>query len=184
MSFKSKLYRALPSLNSWWHGKRRKGLEHLFGGKGILVCQEEQDRIFTQNLWKGEKAGFFWEVGCGDGTTGSCTLHLERAGWRGLLWEKMDLPRRTAQARRSSPVLGGDPAELRRQGPGPDFLAIRRPGEFPWIWSWLDTGDIRPRWVGVENARAEVDWAQRLEPRGFRLRWFFHDDEYYLLERT
>lgn len=182
MSFKSKLYRALPSLNPWWHNKRRKGLERLFGKNRLLVCQTEQDRIFTQYFLKGGPAGIFWEIGCGDGTTGSPSLHLEQAGWRGLLWENREIPRRAARTRRACAVWGDEPADLRLQGPDPDFLAIRRPGEFPWIWNWLEKESLRPRWVTVENPGPAVGWLRRLQTGGYRLRWFFHDDEYYLLD--
>lgn len=182
--FKSIVYRALPSFNRWCHGKRRKGLGCLWGENNQLVCQREQDRIFLQHFWKEKKAGFFWDIGCGDGTTGSCTLQLEHLGWRGLLWEKMPLARTTALVRRSNPVLGGNPEEFKTTGPRPDFLALRRPGEFPWIWDWLRKGVIRPRWVAVENPQPAVNWVRKLEPLGFRLRWFFHDDEYYRFKQT
>lgn len=184
MSFKSIVYRALPSLNRWCHGKRRKGFSSLCGGKNPLVCQTEQDRIFLRYFWKEKKVGCFWEIGCGDGTTGSCTLQLEQSGWRGLLWEERKVPRATAQTRRSSLVLGGDPQEIKVTGPAPDFLAIRKPGEYPWIWGWLGMGVIRPRWVAVENPQPALDWVRQLEPCGFRLRWFFHDDEYYYRRHT
>jgi len=177
------LYRLLPSLNPWLHGKRRKGLERQFGEKKLLVCQTEQDRIFARYFLKGSPAGVFWEIGCGDGTTGSLSFHLEQAGWHGLLWENLEIPRRIARTRRTSPVQGGDPEESRWLGPAPDFLAIRRPAEFPWIWSWLETGNFRPRWVTVENSSASVGWLRRLKASGHRLQWFFHDDEYYYLGR-
>lgn len=72
-------------------------------------------------------------------------LQLEQLGWRGLLWEEIPFAKITAQFRRSSPVLGGNPDDFKATGPTPDFLAIRGPGEFPWVWDWLRKGVIRPR---------------------------------------
>lgn len=161
------------------HGKRRKGLERQFGQKNLLICQTEQDRIFFKYFLKEPSPGLFWEVGCGDGTTGSPTLYLEQMGWRGFLWEKQAISRSKAQARRSNPVMGAESATL--QSPTPDFLAIRKPGEVSWIWNWLQSTTRLPAWVSVENPRPSMGWLHRLKKRGYLLRWFFHDDEYYCL---
>ncbi len=62
-----------------------------------------------------------------------------------------------------------------------DLVAIHRPEEFPRLWESLRTRRLRPRWVIVENREPDDRWAQILEGVGYRLKLFFHDDEYYEL---
>ena len=177
---KSKIYRHFPSSQPWLHKKRRKGLQRSLASPEVLECQLEQDRIFLDNFLQDLRPGFFWEVGCGDGTTGSCTLVLETIrGWKGILWETLPLPRRSATKRRTELVLETPNPDVMLMHPLPDLLFIRRPVEFPWVWTWLEQGKIRPRWSVVENPQPHPNWVLWLESRNYRLRWFFHDDEYF-----
>lgn len=177
---KTRIYRLFPSYNPWCHEKRRKGLQRSFAGSEIIECQLEQDRIFLGNFLTKNQTGLFWEVGCGDGTTGSCTLALElHLGWKGLLWEPSSHPRRQAGIRRSALVMEPENPDVLLNHGIPDLVVIRRPKEFPWVWDMLENKKIRPSWVVVENPRPAIDWVHMLESGNFRLRWFFHDDEYF-----
>jgi len=62
----------------------------------------------------------------------------------------------------------------------PDLVAIHRPGEFPEIWKSFQDRRLRPRWVIVENPGPDPRWAGVLEGVGYRLKFFFHDDEYFV----
>ena len=171
------LYRLFPSWSKGLHRKKRKGLATRWPG---LECQRTQDAIFWEKFLRGSREGTFWEVGCGDGTTGSCTLVLETIrGWKGILWETLPLPRRSATKRRTELVLETPNPDVMLMHPLPDLLFIRRPVEFPWVWTWLEQGKIRPRWLVVENPQPHPNWVLWLESRNYRLRWFFHDDEYF-----
>jgi len=174
--WKGRIYSLLPSRNVSWHGKRRKGLGYRQSPKPPMECQIEQDRIFLQNFLGQWKSGTFWEVGCGDGTTGSCTLVLEQDWeWTGLLVEPFARAARLASGRRKAAVR----PDLPRGGEAaPDLVFIRRPAEFPGFWETLASRRVRPRWLIVENASASPVWSQHAEKSGYRLRWFFHDDEY------
>lgn len=174
--WKGSFYSLLPSRNGSWHGKRRKGLGYRHSPEPPMECQIEQDRIFFRNFLGQRKSGTFWEVGCGDGTTGSCTLALEQDwGWTGLLVEPSMRPARLAAERRKAPVRPEMPAGREA---APDLVFIRRPGEFPSFWENLISRRLRPRWLIVENASASPVWTRQAEASGYRLRWFFHDDEY------
>jgi hypothetical protein len=176
-------YPYLPSLGQTWHAKRRKGLQVRWEGDEVLECQREQDRIFQARLLGAMAGGVFWELGAGDGVTGSCTLNLEQVGgWRGCLWEPRPIPAARATRLRRNPVLSGGGQSWDRLltvAPGPDLVCIRRPDEHSWWWEWIESGRIRPRWVIVENPQPDPQWQQRLAARRYRLRWFFHDDEYF-----
>lgn len=62
----------------------------------------------------------------------------------------------------------------------PDLVAIHRPGEFSEIWKSFQGRRLRPRWVIVENPGPDPRWARVLEGVGYRLKFFFHDDEYFM----
>lgn len=178
---KHRLYRLLPSFIPWLHEKRRKGLQRSLAGPEILECQSEQDWLFKEYFLEKCSKGFFWELDCGDGTTGSCTLCLEaQHGWKGVLWEGSSIPRQAASRRRRMPVQGDEPSEKCLLGQAsPDLLVLRKPSAHPWIWSQLQDRFIRPGWILIQNPSPDPAWAQRLERENYRLKWFFHDDEYY-----
>jgi hypothetical protein len=180
MNWKGWVYPLLPSRTRRLHEKRRKGLGYRHVPAGTLECQREQDRVFWNRFLKPEKGGRFLEVG-GDGVVGSHTLGLElHHAWRGLLWEPRPKPRQQAQTRRQCPVDDvGDPLAMTKS---PDLMAIHRPEEFPRLWECLRVRHLRPRWVIVENREPDDRWAQLLEGVGYRLKLFFHDDEYYELQ--
>jgi hypothetical protein len=145
-----------------------------------LECQTEQDRIFWKNFLHPQAGGFFLEVGPGDGSVGSHTLALERdCQWQGLLWETLPRARQKAQQHRSSPVSSDESTVGKTP---PDLVAIHRPVIFPWIWKDLEGGKLRPRWVIVENREPDPYWCRLLEALGYRLKFYFHDDEYYGLQ--
>ena len=174
------LYRFFPSWSKGLHRKKRKGLATRWPG---LECQRTQDAIFWEKFLRGTREGTFWEVGAGDGVTGSQTLCLEtEKNWKGALWEPCEGPRETASKHRKGSVIGWhtDPVRaLQTKSPNPDLLAVHRPDEFLWVWNVLSAGKITPRWVIVENPDAEVRWASKLLECGYRLVWFFQDDEYF-----
>jgi hypothetical protein len=177
---KAGLYPLLPSLNTAWHQKRRKGLAYRYSPEGVLECQQEQDRLFWSHFLKPGKTGRFLEVG-GDGVVGSQTLGLElKHEWEGALFQPQEVPRCRAKRSRKCRVLGaeeGCPLEE-----GIDLLAIHRPSEFPVIWKEVSEGRLNARWVVVENREPDPHWAGILERSGHKLRFFFHDDEYYELK--
>lgn len=174
-----RIYRWLPSWTPAWHDKRRKGLQAVLGEAGDLECQVEQDRIFWNRLLHPEGGGRFWEIGAGDGSTGSHTLGLEQThGWIGDLTEPRAIPRGRAERIRQCRVM----AEFEPGGGGKEsweLVAIHRPLEFPGFWTEIKAGRLCPGWLVVENPRPDPRWCRLLEDRGYRLKFFFHDDEYY-----
>jgi len=160
------------------HGKRRKGLFYLSCDPGVLECQEEQDAVFWRKFLRPEKGGSFLEIGAGDGVVGSHTLGLElHHQWSGSLGEPSPRPRQYAQKIRRCRIHEfAHPPVLAES---PDLVAIHRPGEFPEIWKSIQASRLRPRWVIVENPLPDHRWARMLEGVGYRLKFFFHDDEYY-----
>ena len=145
-----------------------------------LECQRQQDRVFWEKFLKPKPGGGFLEVGAGDGVVGSQTLGLEREhGWAGLLVEPRPIPGQRAGKARKCGVLN-DVSKFPHHD-CPDLLAIHRPAEFPQIWEELGSGRLRPEWVVVENRGPDPQWCRMLERSGYRLRFFFHDDEYFQL---
>ena len=63
-----------------------------------------------------------------------------------------------------------------------DLLAIHRPSDFRGGWDWLTTGEWKPGWVIVQNREPDPRWCRLLESSGYRLKFFFHDDEYFQLK--
>ena len=178
--FKSLVYPFLPSLSMRWHEKRRKGLAYRYSPKGVLECQQEQDRLFWCYFLKPGKTGRFLEVG-GDGVVGSQTLGLElKHGWKGEIFQPQETARGRATRARNCPVLESE--EGCPYDGGIDLLAIHRPSEFPEVWKGLSEGRLKSRWVVVENREADPNWARMLDRFGYKLQFFFHDDEYYELK--
>ena len=64
---------------------------------------------------------------------------------------------------------------------GPGFINFRLKNNLyhSVVKNVLSAGKITPRWVIVENPDAEVRWASKLLECGYRLVWFFQDDEYF-----
>jgi len=140
----------------------------------------EQDRIFWSQFLHPERGGTFLEIG-GDGVTGSHTLGLElRYGWSGEFCESEKRPQQTAQGARKCRVAGSL-RELSISRPI-DLMAIHRPAECAEVWELLGSKDFCPQWVAVENPKPDPQWCRRLERTGYRLKFFFHDDEYYELK--
>lgn len=181
LNWKGLLYPLLPSWGKTFHAKRRKGFWYRHVPAGTLECQTEQDRIFWETFLHPQVGEFFLEVGAGDGAVGSHTLALERdRHWQGLLWETLPRPRQRAQQHRSSPALSDPPAIGK---PPAGLLAIHRPSEFPMIWQDLEQGKLRPAWVIVENREPDPRWCRLLEGVGYKLSFYFHDDEYFQLRK-
>ena len=178
---KAGLYPLLPSLNPVWHQKRRKGLAYRYSSEDVLECQQEQDRLFWSHFLKPGKAGRFLEVG-GDGVVGSQTLGLElKHGWNGAIFQPQEIAKGRATRARNCPVLGSEEG-CPYDGPI-DLLAIHRPSDFPEVWKGLSEGQLKPRWIVVENREPDPHWARILERSGRKLQFFFHDDEYYELKK-
>ena len=62
------------------------------------------------------------------------------------------------------------------------FVGNSPPKEFSEIWKSLEEKKIQPQWVIVENRSPDPKWCRFLEGLGYKLRFFFHDDEYYELK--
>jgi len=174
---KARVYPLLPSLSLVWHQKRRKGLAYRYSSEDDLECQQVQDRLFWGRFLKPVKEGKFLEIS-GDGVVGSHTLGLElKYEWMGAIFVPFEAPRLQAKRVRKCPVLNAGqnfPIEA-----GIDLLAIHRPAQFPWVCAEIANGRIDPRWVVIENREGDPQWAQLLEASGYKLKFFFHDDEYY-----
>jgi hypothetical protein len=177
--WKSLWYPLLPSVSVRLHEKRRKGLFYRCCPPDVLECQREQDRIFWEKYLNPEAGGKFLEIG-GDGIVGSHTLGLElKHGWRGSLGEPGEMPRKRAAKARNCEVLSEN-GILNLSGTI-QLLAIHRPSEFPGVWKQLQTGRFKAGWAIVENRESDPQWCRLLERSGYRLRFFFHDDEYFQL---
>jgi len=174
---KARVYPILPSLTPRWHEKRRKGLAYRYFPENGLECQREQDRCFWRNFLHPENGGRFQEIG-GDGVTGSHSLGLELLhGWSGEVHVHTGRPLERAKKIRKSKVL---PMGEAFSGPiRIDLLAIHRPTESTVVLEALKTGKLRSKWVIVENREPDVRWCRLLEGRGYKLKFYFHDDEYY-----
>lgn len=175
--WKSLVYPWIPKAFPRGHEKRRKGLFYRHTPVGSLECQEEQDRIFWSRFLRPEPGGTFLELG-GDGVIGSHTLGLElRHGWSGEFCEPGARPRQNAQGVRKCRVAG---SWQEASFPQPiDLLAVHRPQEFGELLGRLGPKGFRARWVIVENRDPNPYWCRLLERSGYRLRFYFHDDEYY-----
>lgn len=180
VSWKGLVYPLLPSWSHSLHGKRRKGLGYRHVPRNVLECQMEQDRLFWALFLHPGQGGIFLEAG-GDGSTGSHTLGLEREhGWEGVVHVQGERAQARAKQVRRCRVAG---AGLPLAGsPAADVLALHAPQDFPEIRQALAEKKIRPRWVIVENREPDPQWCRRLESLGYKLKFYFHDDEYYELQ--
>jgi hypothetical protein len=176
-------YRFLPSINSRWHAKRRKGQQSKWQGEEVLECQVEQDRIFWEKVLGQKSKGTFWELDAGDGATGSHGISLEEShGWKGILWEERAKPAEYARKVRQSSVLGGGSGffnSLIQAFPSPDLIILRNKARLGGLVHEILKGTVVPRWLVIESARAEAETAQLMRSAGYRMVWAFHDDEYY-----
>ena len=174
-------YPLLPSASARCHEKRRKGLLYRYVSPEILESQREQDRIFWSDFLRPRGGRAFLEVGAGDGVVGSHTLGLElQHGWGGFLVESRPIPRQRAEKARKCRVLAEiSQIPVRNSW---DLLAIHRPAKFPQTWKELQSGRLKPDWVVVESRDPDPCWCRLLERSGYRLRFFFQDDEYFKLE--
>ena len=178
--FKSLWYPLLPSVSARLHEKRRKGLLYRSCPSEVLECQKEQDRTFWTHFLQPHRAGNFLEVGAGDGIVGSHSLGLEMEhGWGGALAEPRPIPRSNAAKVRNCEVMGEAPKITRPDVF--DLLAIHRITGFSPILKALESKQLRPMWVIVENREPDPRWCRWLERSGYRLKFFFHDDEYFKL---
>jgi hypothetical protein len=179
-AIKALFYPFLPSSSSALHAKRRKGLLYRNVATGVLECQKEQDRIFWEKFLMAQEPGFFLEVG-GDGVVGSNSLGLETIlGWKGAFWANQAKLRDRAKSVRKCRILKNpeDLTALNRL----DLLAIHSPTEYFNQPNRTDGGLLQARWIIVENREPDPVWCRRLERSGYRLKFFFHDDEYYELQ--
>lgn len=176
-AWKSLVYPRIPSTSPAAHAKRRKGLFYRWCPQKTLECQREQDLIFWKFFLHPERQGRFLEVG-GDGVVGSHTLGLELLhGWTGAVCVQRGRPEKAARQARRCSVLD---AEKANPVSGPmDLLAAHQLPESRKILESLKGMGARPRWVIVENREPDPEWCRLLEGMGYRLRFFFHDDEYY-----
>lgn len=176
-AWKSLVYPLLPSVSRSTHGKRRKGLFYRWCPPEGLECQREQDRCFWSFFLNPEKGGKFLEVG-GDGIIGSQTLGLELLhGWAGAVHPSERKARARTKEVRSCRVL--EPAESYFNEKSIDLLAIHSPAANKPVFTMMQEGEVRPKWVIVENREPDPQWCRLLEGLGYRMKFFFHDDEYY-----
>lgn len=177
---KARVYPILPPLGARWHEKRRKGLAYRHIPEDGLECQREQDRVFWSVFLRPTREGRFLEIG-GDGVTGSHTLGLELFhGWSGAVYAQVGKPLERAKEIRKCRVLAvgegfSEPVQL-------DLLAIHRPEKSAPVWEALRTGKLQSKWVIVENREPDVYGCRLFESLGYRMKLFFHDDEYYELK--
>jgi len=179
-AWKSLVYPRIPSTSPATHAKRRKGLFYRCCPQNTLECQREQDLIFWKAFLHPERQGRFLEVG-GDGVVGSHTHGLELLhGWTGAVCVQGGRPAKAARQARRCSVLDAKEAN---PVPGPmDLLAVHQLHESRKVLESLKGTGPRPRWVIVENREPDPQWCRLLEGVGYRLRFFFHDDEYYELQ--
>jgi len=179
-TWKSLVYPWIPSISPAAHAKRRKGLFYRGCRPDVLECQKEQDRIFWRQFLHPEKSGKFLEVG-GDGVIGSHTLGLELLhGWTGTVCVQRGRPEKAARQARRCNVLDAVKASP-VSGPM-DLLAVHQlPESRKVLESLKGTGPL-PLWVIVENREPDPHWCRLLERLGYKMRFFFHDDEYYELQ--
>lgn len=174
---KARVYPVVPSVCPPWHEKRRKGFAYRYFPEDGLECQQEQDRLFWSLFLHPEKGGRFLEIG-GDGVTGSHTLGLELFhGWSGAVYAQAGKPLERAKEIRKCRVLAmgegfSEPEQL-------DLLAIHRPSESAVVLEALRTAKLHSKWVIVENREPDVHGCRLFESLGYRMKFFFHDDEYY-----
>ena len=90
------------------------------------------------------------------------------------------MPRKRAAKARKCEILSKD--EILNLSETIQLLAIHRPSEFPGVWERLTTGRFKADWVIVENRDPDPQWCRLLERSGYRLKFFFHDDEYFELK--
>lgn len=176
-TLKAILYPLIPSSSPRLHDKRRKGLFYRHAPARVLECQQEQDRIFWSTFLKNRKSGTFLEVG-GDGVVGSHTIGLEiNQGWEGAFWSRQTNPRpRIGSVRKCQTLVD---FETLPKLPRVDLLAVHQSLENPEVWELVRENRLHPRWVVVENREPDPQWCHLLEGLGYRLKFFFHDDEYY-----
>jgi hypothetical protein len=142
-----------------------------------LECQQEQDRLFWSLFVHPEQGGRFLEIG-GDGVTGSHTLGLELShGWEGAAYVEAGKSLKRGMKIRKCRVLST--GEGFSGQPQVDLLAIHRPMESAAVWEALRTAKLQSKWVIVENREPDPQWCRLLEGMGYRMKFFFHDDEYY-----
>jgi len=179
-TWKSVFYPWIPSFTAAAHAKRRKGLLYRRCPLDVLECQKEQDRIFWNFFLYPEKRGKFLEIGS-DGIVGNHSLGLEiYHGWTGAIQVLGAIAqRRVREVRNCQVTEAGD--TFAREEPV-DLLAIHSPGESRNLIKSLRPGGIRPRWVVLENREPDPHWCHLLEGRGYKLKFYFHDDEYYELQ--
>lgn len=177
---KALVYPLLPSSGTKWHEKRRKGLAYRDFPEDGLECQQEQDRVFWSAFLHPERGGRFLEIG-GDGVTGSHTLGLELLhDWSGAVYAMAGTSLKRAKEERKCRVLdlGGEVPEQ----PRVDLLALHQPMESVVVLEALRSGKLQSNWVIVQNREPDPHWCGLLEAWGYKLRFFFHDDEYYQLK--
>jgi len=178
--WKALVYPRIPSVSRWAHEKRRKGLLYRWCSPDELECQKEQNRTFWRLFLKPKKGGEFLEVG-GNGIVGSQTLELELSyGWKGTVQVQGRRSQEQLQNVRKCRLL--EAKEISSWKSSIDLLAIHQSDETSEIWKALEGKKVRPLWVIVENRHPDPKWCRFLEDLGYKLRFFFHDDEYYELK--
>jgi hypothetical protein len=50
------------------------------------------------------------------------------------------------------------------------------------FWDEIEAGRLVAKWVIVENREPDPRWCRLLERSGYRLKFFFQDDEYFELK--
>jgi len=177
---KAIFYPLFPSSSPALHAKRRKGMYYRHAGPEVLECQKEQDKIYWRVFLSDQKKGNFLEVG-GDGVVGSHTLGLElNRGWEGAFCSHEPKLRQRAESVRKCETL--EKLKEFPQMKKPDLLAVHQPFMYPDAWDQVRTNQLNPRWIIVENRDPDPQWCRLLEGLGYKLKFFFHDDEYYKLK--
>jgi len=175
--WKALVYPLFPSVSRWAHEKRRKGLHYRSCSSDALESQREQDFCFWKLFLQPQKGGKFLEIG-GDGAVGSQTLGLElHHGWSGSVSITGAQARNRAREVRKCQVQ--EELQPFSQTGSLDLLALHQLAECKSIFVMIQEGKIQPRWVIVENREPDPQWCRWLEGRGYKLKFYFHDDKYY-----
>lgn len=112
---------------------------------------------------------------------GSHTLGLEfNRGWEGAFCSHEPKLRQRVESLRQCETLENLKEFPKRKKP--ELLAVHQPIKYPEVWDRVRMNQLHPRWIILENREPDPQWCRLLEGLGYKLKFFFYDDEYYELK--